>query len=115
MMKSAGAYPHRITLERAVRATGEAGSSTLTWTPVRKFWGLIRDLSGREFELAQRQEAVVTSLCEFRFCPPSSNPSSNCPRVEDRLVFRGRYYGITAVLDPDGLHRDGQLLLSRVE
>jgi SPP1 family predicted phage head-tail adaptor len=71
---------------------------------VAQVWGEINPLAGRELELAQAINAEVTHQVTLRYRPGVT--------VAHRLVYQGRIFNITNVLDVETRHRTLELACS---
>lgn len=61
-----GELDQRVQLQRKSAARDGAGGGTATWTTYATVWALVRPLTGRERENAQRAEAVANYLVVIR-------------------------------------------------
>ena len=84
-----GAMRHRITLTKPSTVVNEKGRRITIWEPVATIWAAVRDVTGREFYVAQANHAedVVTFSIRWR----------NDVDASWRLVHDGTSYDILEV------------------
>lgn len=91
-----GRMDQRITLQRVTRTTDAIGGTTETWEDLETVWAYIRPLAGAEAQDAQR----VSPQTRFRAVIWWKGDASGSPyyTAADKVVWRGREYGIESVV-----------------
>lgn len=89
----AGRYKHRVTVQSKSVSLDAVGQEIISWSTVGTYWGLVEDLTGREY-LAQgtAETAVVTTRVILRAHVGVISPTS-------RLVWGDHTYAIRSVLN----------------
>lgn len=93
----------QFTLERVTETPDGQGGNTRSWATEATVWGAWNAVGGREAFVGMRETPYVTVKAAIRF----RDNGSGAPyyTTADRVLCRGRYYGIQAVRDPDGRKR----------
>lgn len=101
----AGELRHRVVfLQKQVQV--KSGVSTTQWLPAFTCWCKVEPLSGREFW----QAAAVNRENEVRFTLRYRNGVNPAMRI----LFEGKLYDITTVLDVDNRHSKLEILARSV-
>lgn len=88
-----GDLRHRVELQAQVSTQdAQTGAMTVAWTTVARPWADIAPVSGREFIAAAAEQSEVRGRITIRY--------RGSVDATMRIVHRGRYYNIQAVL-PD--------------
>jgi len=93
-MPQPGKYNKIISLQSKTFVTDDRGGQTPTWTETAKVWADVIPLRGRELVAAQTAKGLTVVLFYIRY--RSSLLSS------ERVVYGGKNYDITAVVDVAG-------------
>lgn len=104
-IKRSGRLRHRVYLQAQTTeydALGRQSRGAANWTTVARLWAEVRELSGRESELAKQIKAEASHAVTIRHRPGVTS--------EQRLLFRGKPLEIKAVLDDDSTQRELLLL-----
>lgn len=99
-----GRLRHRVLLQRQTPELDSLGRQTrgdAKWITTDTVWAEVRELSGKQAELAKQQVADASHAVTIRYRAGVDHTM--------RLLFRDRVLEIKAVLDADSDHR--QLLL----
>lgn len=103
----AGKLRHRIVITEPIEAQDAYGEPVKTWHPIPdgECWAEKRDLSGRELFQAQQLNSRIET--EFRL--------RHREDVDARMSieYRGAYWHIESIQDPDGTREEVLLLCSR--
>lgn len=98
-----------ITIERVTRVSDGFGGATESWEDIAKTFASVRNLSGTERWEASRIQPgnLLTAIIRFR------GDSQGAPyySAADRVLIRGRYYGILSVVDIEMARKWIQLYL----
>ena len=89
---AAGRLRHHVLLQRPVVTQDADGSMVTTWTDVANVWAEIAPSSGREFIAAAAEQSEVKGRFTIRHRDDID--------ASWRVVYRGKWFGILAVL-PD--------------
>lgn len=86
----------RITLQRVTRATDSIGGTTETWSDLATVWARVAPMGGREMLDAQR----INPQTRFKAIIWWKGDASGAPyyTAADRVLWRGREYGIESVV-----------------
>lgn len=88
-----GLLRHSVQLqERTDAQNGTTGEMQTTWTTIATPWANISPMSGREFLAAGAEQSEVRGRITIRYRDDVT--------ADMRIVYRGKYYNILAVL-PD--------------
>jgi SPP1 family predicted phage head-tail adaptor len=104
-LKRIGRLRHRIQLQRQAEGGDNLGRQKRGdehWTTYNSRFAEIRELSGREVEIAHKIHAQASHLVAIRHLPDLTE--------KDRVLFRGRVLEIKAILDDDNTRRELTLL-----
>ena len=88
---------HRVTVESGASAPDGAGGETVLWDTLATLWARIEPTDAGEKIVAGHLSGVVTHLVTFRFRDDLAGGM--------RVAFRGRYFRVLAVHDPDERRR----------
>lgn len=86
MAYQAGQLDQRISLQRKSRVRDGAGGATETWTEYAEVYAMVRPMTGRERQNAERAEALSDYVVVIRY------RSGILP--SDRIEWRGRKLNI---------------------
>jgi SPP1 family predicted phage head-tail adaptor len=86
----AGMLKHRITIQSLSAGVDEVGQQSQTWGDLGTFWGLYRNMTGKEALVAKQMEAEAQGVVTFREIPVT-------PDETMRLLFDGHTLGIVNV------------------
>ena len=90
---ASGALRHKIQLqEPSIEQDPTTGEMRQTWVDVASLWAEVVPMSGREFVAASAEQSEVRGRITIRY--------RDGVDASMRIVYRGRYYNILAVL-PD--------------
>ena len=93
MAQAAGKLRHRVELqEQQIAQDPNTGEMVTTWVTIAQPWAEIVPMSGREFMAAGAEQSEVRGRIVIRYRDDVDSSM--------RVVYRGRYYNILAVL-PD--------------
>jgi len=93
MAQAAGKLRHRVELqEQQIAQDPNTGEMLTTWVTISRPWAEIVPMSGREFMAAGAEQSEVRGRIVIRYRDDVD--------ASMRVVYRGRYYNILAVL-PD--------------
>ncbi|GAB5402805.1 MAG: hypothetical protein Aurels2KO_10360 [Aureliella sp.] len=103
-LRRIGRLRHKIQLQRPPTGLDALGRKDrdADWTTYRKPWAEVRELSGREVELAHQIHAQSSHLVTVRYSAELDE--------SDRILFRSRVLEIKAILDEDGTQREIRML-----
>jgi SPP1 family predicted phage head-tail adaptor len=103
-LRRIGRLRHKIQLQRPPTELDSLGRKDrdADWTTYRRPWAEVRELSGREIEIAHQINAQSSHLVTIRFLAQLEETH--------RIMFRGRTLEIKAKLDDDGTQRELRLL-----
>ncbi|ATG18036.1 head-tail adaptor [Providencia alcalifaciens] len=87
-----GRLRHRVRIERPVTKPLSSGTREKTWMPICETWAEVNSISGRELMSSGAEMSEVTVRVWMRY---RADIHPAC-----RMVYRGRIYGIQAVI-PD--------------
>ena len=96
---SARQLKSRITIQRKTQAADGMGGWTETWSAGDDVWAMWKPLSGSERVQAMRVSPSLSVRAVIRF----RGDAEGAPyyTAADRVVYRGRTYDISAVIDVD--------------
>jgi SPP1 family predicted phage head-tail adaptor len=105
-----GAMDQRITLQRVTRTQDSYGGNVETWVDLCTVWAHVKPLAGREVVDAER----VSPVTRFRAVVWWKGDANGAPfyTAADRVIWRGRQYGIESVVP---LGRNERMELRLVE
>lgn len=86
-----GELDQRVTIRSRTRAPDGAGGFSEHWSDVATVWALVRPMSGRERENADRQEASANYLIVVRY--------RSDVKESDSIYWRGNEYNIRFIKD----------------
>lgn len=86
-------YRHRVRFERRSSSQDAIGQQIDSWTTLGEDFAEIAPVSGREFFARSGEQASVSTKVTIRYRP------SLDVRPDDRILARGAYYDINAVLN----------------
>jgi SPP1 family predicted phage head-tail adaptor len=98
----AGPLDKKIVLQHSVQTVDDFGGTVDTWTTYATPWARVRPLKGRELIAAKAAQSEVTTRIEMRYRPDVT--------TDDRIVYGGKYYNISAVIDPEEKHEELQIM-----
>lgn len=93
-----------ITIEQKTASTDAYGGQSFSWSTFATVWAAVQPLKGRELIAAQAAQSEITSRFVIRYLSGVS--------ADMRIVYGGRYFNITAVIDIDDAHREMHLMAS---
>ncbi len=91
-----GPLRHRVTLQTRIAAglpTGDLGAD-FSWAEIDTVWASVMALGGAQAEIAGRPQSDARYAVTIRY--------TSAVAADDRMLWRGEAYDITAVQDPDG-------------
>ncbi len=88
---------HRVTVESGAGAPDGAGGETVLWDTLATLWARIEPTDAGERIVAGHLSGVVTHRVTFRWRADLAGGM--------RIAFRGRYFRVLAVHDPDETRR----------
>lgn len=103
---AAGRFRHRITLQELVTGQDEAGQPVQEWQDVATVWAAVEPLRGREYWAAAQVQSEVTTRIRIRY--------RSGIRPDMRVLYGGRVFNVTAVIDPEERHMELQLMCREV-
>lgn len=89
---NAGKLRHRVELQEVSGSQDSFGESLRTYATYATVWASVEPLQGRELELAQQVSAETNHKITIRY---NSNVDT-----EHRIVFSGRVFELTSVINP---------------
>lgn len=101
-MTTAAIFRHRITLQELVTGQDEAGQPVQEWQDVATVWAAVEPLRGREYWAAAQVQSEVTTRIRIRY--------RSGIRPDMRVLYGGRVFNVTAVIDPEERHVELQLM-----
>lgn len=105
-MTTAAIFRHRITLQELVTGQDEAGQPVREWQDVATVWAAVEPLRGREYWAAAQVQSEVTTRIRIRY--------RSGIRPDMRVLYGGRVFNVTAVIDPEERHVELQLMCREV-
>ena len=105
-MTTAAIFRHRITLQELVTGQDEAGQPVQEWQDVATVWAAVEPLRGREYWAAAQVQSEVTTRIRIRY--------RSGVRPDMRVLYGGRVFNVTAVIDPEERHMELQLMCREV-
>lgn len=100
-----GRLRHRVQCQEPTATLDSLGRKTRgqgQWSTYTSRWAEVRELSGREVELARQIHAQASHIVTVRYFDRLSETH--------RFVFRGRVLEIKAILDKDSTQRELSVL-----
>ncbi len=90
-----GRMDQKIKIQRVTRTQDSIGGTTETWTDICTVWAEIRPMASREMTDAQRMSAQT----RFKAVIWWRSDDNGAPyyMASDRVIWRGREYGIEGV------------------
>jgi len=88
-----GKLRNKITLQRYTATRSAEGGNIRAFTTLGEVWARINPLLGQERVIGDKNESVLTHRVTIRHFPGLM--------TEDRFIFKGLVYNITAVKDPN--------------
>ena len=85
----AGELRHLITLQNTIATVNDYGERTLTYSDYATVFASIEPLTGREFDLAQQTNSLVTHKIRMRYLAGVT--------TTDRIVFGTRIFNLIEV------------------
>lgn len=106
---SAGKLDQQIAIQRKSRSADGMGGYTETWATVASVWASIKITAGGERYAAMQLSSNPRAKAVIRF----RGDDNGAPYYSgsDRVLYRGRYWAIDSVIDPDGRQRWLELAL----
>jgi SPP1 family predicted phage head-tail adaptor len=101
-MITAGKRNKQIVLQRKTQTTDDYGGIVDTWTTYATVWARVAPLKGRELIAAKAAQSEVTTRIEMLY--------RSGVIEDDRVVYGGKYYNISAVIDPEEKHEELQIM-----
>lgn len=104
-LRRIGKLRHRVEVQRQATdldTLGRQSRGSANWTTYTKRWAEVRELSGREAEIAHKIHAQASHLVTVRYFADLTE--------QNRFVFRGRQLEIKAILDGDSTRRELSVL-----
>lgn len=105
-MTTASIFRHRVTIQELRDGQDESGQPFHEWQDVATVWAAVEPLRGREYFEAHQVQAEVTTRIRIRYRPGI--------RPDMRVLYGGRVFNITAIIDPEERHRELQLMCREV-
>jgi SPP1 family predicted phage head-tail adaptor len=99
-----GGLRKRITVLQNTPAQDGSGAPIENWAPYITVWGSISPLTGRELMAAEQVQANISHTVILRWPGTSYAFDSSM-----RLLYKGRYFDIQAVINLDERNRTLQL------
>lgn len=93
---------HRITIQEKSLAPDALGQPATSWTDVATVWAAVEPLRGREFFAADQMNAEVTTRIRIRWRSGIT--------AAMRVSFDSRFYNIKAIIVPNEVHEEMQLM-----
>lgn len=101
----AGELRRRVTIQQRVTTQDTFGGQSQTWTDfAANVPAAIDPLSGRELMTAQATQSEVSHRITIRYLPGVT--------AAMRIVYQGRYFNISAVMNIEERNREMQILAS---
>src|SRR5689334_4267928 len=98
-----GNLRHRIIIQESTSVTSDSGQVTKgPWKTWKEVWAEVRGMKGRELLQAQQIKAESSHMVIIRYLDGVD--------TTHRVVWRGKFLDINSVSDPDGRHRELQLI-----
>jgi SPP1 family predicted phage head-tail adaptor len=95
-------FRHRITIERQTTEVDDSGHPLDEWSTLFEAWAQVKPLRGYEQLRGQQMEAHVTHRIHMWY------RTGILPT--DRILFDGRYFGITSIINTDEANKVLELL-----
>lgn len=110
----AGSLNERITIQRRTRTSDGMGGYTEAWADLATVWSSVTPARGRS-EVLDGQR--IASTFEFRAVIHWRQDSNGAPyyTAADRVIWKGRTYGIANVAEPRGAQRRSLIEITMVE
>ncbi|MGF7161282.1 SPP1 family predicted phage head-tail adaptor [Rhodoligotrophos appendicifer] len=89
---AAGELDRRITIQRSAPVSNRFNEKVDVWSDLATVWAKKEDLSDRERIAAQEVSAEAMARFRIRWSARVADVNA-----KDRIVYRGKVYGITAV------------------
>lgn len=102
MSLNPGRLRHRVTIQALTRTPDTGGGYTETWSDTATVWAAVEPLAGTERLRAMQVSPTLSHRIRMRYRADVSSAQ--------RLVYNGRAFDITSVVDVDERHRELQLL-----
>ena len=109
MALETGKLDQRIAIQRVTTTTNDMGGLVETWTTLATVWAEVRAVGGAEAYEAMRTTGRGRYSAMIRWRGDDAGQPYFTPR--DRVVWRGREYGIAAVLPKGGRNEALELVL----
>lgn len=106
----AGKLRNRLSIEAKSSGSPQrsaTGASVLVWAELCEVWGSLEPLSGKRLEAAQATFPQATVEARIRYRAEVQDADTAATPL--RISFRGRYYPVGKVLNPE--ERDVELRL----
>ena len=98
----AGKLRQRITLQAKAVTRDAMGGEVITWPDQATIWASAEPLRGREFFVAQQEQSEITIRFRIRYRTDVTTAW--------RVVWETRVYDIVQIIDPEGMHREQQIM-----
>lgn len=86
----------RITIQAPTRAADGMGGFTVTWSTISTAWAGIWPVSANERIQNQAVAMTITHRIRIRY--------RRVFRPEWRILYRGRYFNVVSIVDPNEAH-----------
>ena len=93
---------HRVTIQEKAAVTDSFGAEINDWMDVCTVWASVEPLKGREFFVAQKENAETTVQIFIRYRSGIS--------ADMRILYCDRVFGINAIIDVEERHIELQLM-----
>ena len=97
-----GNLRHRITIQQKMTTTDSEGIPIETWTDFATVWAAVEPTTGKEFWEAQAINQENTVRFRIRYL--------NGIRPYMQVIYKGRTFRITAIMDAKERHREMQIM-----
>lgn len=98
----AGNLRKRATLQVQSTSQSTSGQAALTWSDVATIWCEISPVSGRESPIGEQMKSATTHKITLRYRSEFADPQASAVY---RLVYKGRFFNISAILNQDERNR----------
>jgi SPP1 family predicted phage head-tail adaptor len=96
-----GSLRHRVTVQSLVETVDQYGQPVQNWDATVSRWAAIRTPNGRDKINADQLKVELTHILTLRYVPGLD--------VTQRLVFDGRVFNITYVINKDERNREQEV------
>lgn len=97
-----GKLRHRVTLQTKTTTTDAGGGTTETWTDTATVWAAVEPLEGTERLRAMQVSPTLSHRIRMRYRADVTTAM--------QVVYNGRAFDITSVVDVSERHRELQML-----